>query len=143
MAGPFALDYFVFVFIAALGVLQLVAVYAGLRGLLLIPFRRLAVVVGLSAVVLAFLWFFLSEPRNVSDTEGGLDGNQMAGYFALGAGTATVLTFLLSSVINRSLAKASRLPGPGLDALRETTYWAVIAGTVRSLWKRYRVSTQK
>ena len=143
MAGPFALDYFVFVFLAALGVLQVVAAYTGMRGLLLIPFHRLAVVVGLTAVVLAFLWFFLSEPRNLADTEGGLDGNQMAGYFALGAGSATVLTFLLSSISNRSLAKNGRRPLPGLDALRETTYWTALARTLRSLWKHYRVSTQK
>ena len=138
MAGPFTLDYLVFVFIAALGVLQVVAAYSALMGLLLIRPRALAFVIGAAVTALAFLWFFLSEPRNVSDAEGGLDGNQMAGFFAVGAGSALVLTLLLSSISNRSLAKSDHQCADGLDALRETTYLKALRGTVKDLWTRYK-----
>lgn len=137
MVGPFALDYFVFVFIAALGVIQLVAAHSALRGLLFIRSRPLAIVAGLAATGLAFVWFFVSEPRNIPDTDGGLDGNQMAGLFALGAGSALVLTLLLSSLSNRSMGSGGQNAVPGLDALRASTYLEALIGTLRSLWKRY------
>ena len=138
MAGPFTLDYLVFVFIAALGVLQVVAAYSALRGILLIRPRAMAFIIGTAVTALAFLWFFLSEPRNVSDAEGGLDGNQMAGLFAVGAGSALVLTLLLSSISNRSLAKSDHQCDEGLDALRETTYLKALRGTVKDLWTHYK-----
>ena len=137
MVGGFALDYFVFVFIAALGVLQMAAAYSALQGLLFIRFRPLAFLSGLLVTTLAFLWFFLSEPRNIPDTEGGLDGNEMAGLFALGAGSALVLSLLFSSVSNRSMIRSGQQPKTGLDALKETTYVRALLGTLKYLWKRY------
>ena len=137
MVGPFFLDYFVFVFIAALGVLQMVAAYSALRGLLFIRVRPLAFLIGSATTALAFLWFFLSEPRNISDQEGGLDGNQMAGLFAVAAGSALILTLLVSSVSNRSLGASGQRFNSGLDALRETTYLKALISTLKSVWKRY------
>ena len=77
-----------------------------------------------------FLWFFLSESRNIADTEGGLDGNQTAGYFTVSAGSAVILTLFVSSLSNRYL----RRDGPfsaGLDALRETTYLRSLARALK------------
>ena len=90
MVGSFALDFFVFAFIASLGVLQMVASYTALRGLLFIRVRSLAFFLGLATTVLGFLWFFLSEPRNLPDSNGGLDGNQIAGLYTLGAGASLI-----------------------------------------------------
>lgn len=136
MPGPFLLDYLVFVFLVSLGVLQTAAAYSGLRGLLFVKARPLAFLLGLATAALAFSWFFLSEPRNISDTEGGLDGNQMSGFFAAGAGTAFLITLLLSSLSNRSMGGNGQRPRPGLDALRETTYLKALAGTLKVRWKR-------
>ena len=143
MVGPFVLDYFVFVFLAALGVIQVAASYSDLRRLLFIPSRRAAVAAGTMVTAAAFAWFFLSEPRNISDDAGGLDGNQMAGLFALGAGSALIGTLLLSSLLNRSLESIERHVSPGLDALRETTYINAILRTLKHLWKHYGALTQK
>ena len=137
MVGAFALDYFVFVFIAALGVLQMVAAHSALRGLLFIRVRPLAFLTGLVTTALAFVWFFLSEPRNIPDTAGGLDGNQMGGLFAVASGSALVLTLLLSSISNRSLGRSVQQFNPGLDALRETTYLKALLSALKTLWKRY------
>ena len=137
MPGPFALDYFVFVFVAALGVLQAVAAYSDLRGLLLIRSRPLAFFLGLAAASLAFIWFFASEPRNLPDTQGGLDGNQSAGLFAVAAGSALLLTLLFPSVVNRSLGTRGQPLDPGLDALRETTFLKALSlRTLREQFKR-------
>ena len=137
MVGAFFLDYLVFVFIAALGVLQMVAAYSALRGILFIRSRRLAFLSGLVTTVLAFLWFFISEPRNVPDTDGGLNGNQMSGLFAVGAGMALALTLLLSSIRNRTMGRDSRRTNNGLDALRETNYLNALYGTIKNMRNRF------
>ena len=137
MAGPFFLDYFVFVFLAALGVLQVVAAYRSLQGILFIRSRLPAFLGGVGTTAFAFLWFFLSEPRNISDNEGGLDGNQMSGMFALAAGSALLLTLILSSISNhRKLGKTDQQFNSGLEALRETTYVNALLSTLGNLWKR-------
>ena len=143
MVGPFTLDYLLFVFLAALGVLQMVASYTALRGLLLIRCRPVAFLAGFVVTVLAFIWFFISEPRNLPDTEGGLDGNQLAGLFAVGAGSALILTLLLSSLRNRTMGGGERQFNLGLDALRETTYLKALRCTLKDRWTRYRTLTRK
>ena len=137
MVGEFALDYFLLVFIAALGVLQVVAAYSDLRGLLFIRARLVAFLAGLLTAATSFLWFFLSEPRNISDKAGGLDGNQMAALFSVAAGSALVLTLLLSSIRNRSMRRVGQEYNSGLDALKETTYLIALVNTLRTRWKRY------
>ena len=136
MPGPFILDFFVFVFISALGVLQMVAAQNRLWGLLFIRRRTIAFLVGFGSTTLAFLWFFLSEPRNLSDTHGGLDGNGAAGIFTIASASALALTLVISSIRNRSMGKGDRRYAVGLDALRETTYLRALLGTVKVLWKR-------
>ena len=138
MAGSFILDYLLFVFIAAFGALQMAAACGPLPGLLLIRSRPLAFGSGLVITVAAFLLFFMTEPRNISDTEGGLNGNQTAGLFTLGAGSALILTLVLSSISNRALGKGQQQYSPGLDALKETTYFNALTTTLKDLWKRYR-----
>ena len=136
MPGPFALDFLIFVFIASFGVLQVVFARSSLRGLLLFKSRQIAFMLGLLLITAAFLWFFLSEPRNLSDTQGGLDGNQAAGLFSVGAGLALVLTLGLTSLRNRSMGDGGHRMLPGLEALKETTYFKALFATLRVLWKR-------
>ena len=136
MPGPFALDYSILVFVAALGVVQMAAARSSLRGILFLPSRLGAFVAGLALTTLAFLWFFLSEPRNIPDTEGGLDGNQTAGYFAVAAGSAVILTLLLTSLSNRCMGGVRSLE-PGLEAMRQTTYMRALAHALKHLgWIR-------
>jgi hypothetical protein len=135
--SPFALDYFLFVFVAACGVIQIAAAYSALRGLLFFRSRPLAALLGLLLVAFAFLWFFLSEPRNIPDTEGGLDGNQQAGLFAAAAASAIAFTLLLSSILNLPMGSIRRAYAPGLDALKETTYIKALISTLMKLWERF------
>lgn len=97
---------------------------------------------GLALVTGSFVWFFTSGPRNISDTAGGLNGNQQSGYFALGAGLAVAATMALSSLLNLRLGQ--RTNGElGLDALRHTTYFQALTGDVRRWWRRWQQWIQK
>ena len=141
MPGPFALDFFILAFLISLGTLQMAAAYRSLRGLLFVRSRTAAFLLGLAVMSAAFIWFYLSEPRNISDTEGGIDGNQSSALFAGGAGGAVLTTLLLSSLLNRSFGRndGSRNQDPyppGLEALGQTNYVRAFKATVRSLWGR-------
>ncbi len=138
MVGPTALDFFVFAFIASLGVLQMVAAHAALQGLLFLRVRPVAFFMGFITTILGFLWFFLSEPRNLPDTNGGLDGNQIAGLYTLGAGAALLVTLLVSSITNRSLGFGKHKLSSGLDALRETSYLRALVDSLKDIWTSYR-----
>ena len=133
----FEWDYLLFVFISACGVLQMVAAYKGLQGILFLRNRYLAFGLGLVATMLSFVWFFVSEPRNIADTAEGLSGNEQFGFFSLAAGCATLFTLLLSSLRNRKLGSESDRFQPGLDALRETNYLRALLSTLKSMRKRW------
>lgn len=141
MPGPFFLDFLILAFLISLGTLQMAAAYRSLRGLLFVRNRTAAFTLGLALTLAGFLWFYLAEPRNISDTEGGIDGNQSSALFAGGAGVAVLTTLLLSSLLNWSLGKSERAQDggsyrPGLDALERTNYIRAFKAAVRSLWGR-------
>jgi len=62
------LDYFVLVFVASLGVYQIVAVRVGLRGLCFFRQSIVQSFFGAAAIVGAFAWFYAKEERNRSAT---------------------------------------------------------------------------
>ena len=122
MTGSFVLDYFLLVFLAACGLFQIIAAKENLRGMLFFQRRPGSLLFGLALVTASFTWFYLSEPRNVSDSALGLNGNEQFAYFFAGLGTALVFTLIVSSLRNWTLgADRTQLPN-GLDALQESTY---------------------
>ncbi len=141
MLSDFGRDYFLLVFVASLGVLQLTAAYSRLYGLLLFN-RALSSLLGLAAVVLAFTWFFASEPRNIPDTSSGLDGNQQALLFSAGVLAALVTTLVVSSLRHWSMAGGDE-DDRGLDALRRASYLRVLMKGLDGHWKRSTESTRR
>ena len=98
--------------------------------------RSASILIGLTALVAAFAWFFLSEPRNVPDSALGLNGNEQFAYFFAGSGTGLAITLILASLRQwRFGAEHPGLPA-GLDALRETTYFPVIYRAIHRLLRR-------
>ncbi len=133
---PLALDYLVLVFVTCCGVLQLAATYGGLKGLYLLKTPVLNLLTALALTVVPFVWFFVSEPRNLSDATGGLDGNQQAVLFVTGSVTAIVFTLLITSLRRPDLGKIDPKEQRGLGALRHTAFLWALRTTLRSLWTR-------
>jgi hypothetical protein len=112
-----AFDYWLLAFLASLGVIQLAAVQAGLRGMWLFSSAAAGRLSGILLVLIAFAHFFLPVNRNVR----GVEGWQQTYLFALGALAALVLTLALSSLLKRGLHPG--WPGEGgLAALKDRTY---------------------
>ena len=128
----FAFDYYLMVVIAAAGTLQIAAVVGDIRGLLLFSNTIVGYSFGISLVLFGYLIFFATAERNVNDTLGGLDGNVQFVLFLLGAITATLLTFVVSSVLNRRMYELDDTTD-GLEALRRTTYLKAVLVRLRSI----------
>ncbi len=137
----FTVDYYLFALIASLGVLQVAASLGNLRGLLVFKSPVLARTLGLMAPIAAFIWFFTSETRNLNDYEGGLDGNYQALLFLLGAVSATIITALLTSIVNARLAGREPEPGEGLEALAHNSYAKAVRHSLRYWWRNWRTQT--
>ena len=122
MTGSYILDYYGLVILASVGVFQAIAAVQGFRGLLFFKYRPSSFLFGLAMIVGSFTWFFISEPRNVSDSAHGLNGNEQFAYFFAGSGPGLAVTLALSSLRNWGMrAGDSALPA-GLDALRDISY---------------------
>ena len=131
----FAADYVLFIFLASLGVVQLAALKNGLKGLYFIRIPLLNFVAALVLVVGSFVWFFVSEPRNLPDTGGGLDGNQQAMFSVAAAVGAVLFTLATTSLLNAGFGRGEDGRGTGLQALRRTNYFIALRHTMGRLWK--------
>ena len=123
------LEYFIFVVVTSLGVLQLAAANAGLSGFLFLRRRYWTIAFSVLAITWAFWWFFSVANRNHI----GLAGVELFTGFSLGVLTAVALTLGLSSAIRELLRHNgeadppgfyldANLVGEGLEALRSQTY---------------------
>ncbi|MBI4299073.1 MAG: hypothetical protein HY666_04855 [Chloroflexi bacterium] len=139
----FAQDYYLLIFIASLGVLQIVASYSGLRSILFFKRSSVARLGGMAAIIAAFVWFFASEPRNINDTRGGLDANNQALLFALASLTAVIATLIGSSLVNVRMRGNSTSPEDGLEALKETSFLQALSESLSRWWKKWQKQMQK
>ena len=116
--ADFTLDYFLMVLVVSLGLLQIAAAYAGLKGLSF--FRRpiLDHIFGLIAIIGGFWFFYGTEYRNVRS----LEGSQQFAYYLAGVVAAVFLTLVLSSLINFGLRDSLEKGERGLEALKKTNY---------------------
>lgn len=114
-----ALEYLLFVFVAALGVLQGAASLSRLGGLSFFPRPWLGYPLAALTIGGAYAWFFHREDRNYQ----GLEGIQQAVLFSLAVLLALGFTLLLSSLLHHRPAPTGE---SGLEALRETGYWRAL-----------------
>jgi hypothetical protein len=131
----FATDYFILVFFASVGVIQVAASIGRLNGLLFFKSHLVARALGLALAVAAFAWFFATEQRNIGDTEGGLDANSQGLFFFFGASAGVVFTFVVSSLVNIRMKRAKPSPGAGLDALKDTSYVRALSYSIGYWWR--------
>lgn len=129
-----ALDYFVLVFVASLGVYQIVSIYAKLDGICLFKQQWLQYIFGILAIVGAFGWFFTNKERNVQHT---VEGAQQLGLF-LGAIVASwVVTNILASIIQAKVDTRAGDPSEekhyklGIENLKTRTLLGSIMSNIR------------
>ena len=129
MTGSFILDYYLLVFLASCGVFQMIGACKAFVGMLYLKYRPGSFLFGLALLIGSFTWFFLSEPRNVSDSSQGMNGNEQFAYLFAGLGTALAFTLLVSSLINWKLGTQRSDFWPALDALKQSGYLRVFYRT--------------
>ena len=145
MMFSFAVDYFILVFVASLGVMQAAASIGGLRGLLVFKNPLVARPLGIAIAIAAIVWFFMVAERNINDYEGGLDSNQQGLLFFLAVATSGVLTCVLTSLLNWRIVDSrlrgndgecrgngeERAPDAGLGAMRHSNWFQALAHNYR------------
>jgi hypothetical protein len=128
-----AFQYFIFVFIAAVGVLQLVAAGTQLKGILFFKRKALAYFFSFLAIGGSFYWFF--QWHNRIDTvmrHTGLEGAQLFRCFCMAAFAALVLTLIVSSLLKARRKGQPKGSRQGLDALKEMSYFEAVKHSLRS-----------
>ncbi len=122
------LIYFTFIFLAALGVLQIAAALNSLRGLLLVRNKFLSILIGIVLVAGAFVWYLnLTNGFLLAKIE----GEQQGILFLLGSSAALLVTLILASLFHWNRSMPSLQETNGLDALKEMTYWQVLRVQLR------------
>ena len=122
-------EYFLMVFISCLGLFQLVAVREKLHG---ISFFNRAIWGYLFAALSiggAFAWFFAAGDRLALFPR--LEGSERFALFIAAFFLALVVTLCLSSLIKRRSLSRQDNPEPGLDALRQMTYFQAITRHIK------------
>lgn len=112
--GLLAPNYFVFCFIASLGVLQFVAARYGLRGMMLLP-RRASTWVGLAIILFAYVWFFAVQPDLYIP---GLAGGELSTFAVVAFTLAVAASFVLGYVSLRLPSRSRVLPAPRRERIR-------------------------
>jgi chromate transport protein ChrA len=119
-------QYYLFVFVAAVGVLQLVAAYRQWSGLSFFRNRTLSYLFSFLTVVGSFVWFFGWENRmDTAMRRAALEGAQQFVYFNTAAFLALVFTLIVSSLlfVYRKRTQPRRKAYPqGFGALGEISY---------------------
>ena len=133
----FAVDYFVMVFVASLGVMQAAASIGGLRGLLVFKNPLTARALGIAVAIAAVACFFLIEERNINDYKGGLDSNEQGLLFFLAVAASGIFTCVVTSLWNwrmvgsRGREDDGERATAGLGALRDGTWWQAVGRNYR------------
>ena len=129
-----ALDYFLLVFIAAIGVYQIASIPAGLRGLWFFRQRKVQYIFGILAILGAFGWFYTNEERNIQHT---VEGAQQLWLFLAAIVSAYFTNAILASIIQAAVSTRGDSPvrgkqhDQGVETLKTTTLFNGILSSLR------------
>jgi len=132
-------DYFMFVFIGAIGVFQIAAVPAKLKGLCFFGRPVMQYIFGVLAITASFCWFFIGEERNFQHR---IEGSQQLGLFLLAILASYYFTLIVVSVIKsifnseEDKPKLGRQHDEGMETLKTETFLGGIASSLRKERKR-------
>ncbi len=129
-----SLDYFILVFMAAMGVYQMVAIHAKLDGLCFFKQPVVQYIFGFLAIIGAFGWFFTSKVRNIQHTT---EGAQQLGLFLAAIVASYFVTAILASIIQAKVdshvdkASEAKPQDMGIDIYRTNTFIGSIASRLK------------
>lgn len=133
-------EYYLFVFIASVGVLQLVAAYRQIKGLLFFQNKILSYIFSILAIGGSFGWFFgWADRLDTIMRRVGLEGAQQFLYFNMGAFLALIFTLIVTSLLYayRSRAQCHQKSYPqGLGALKEIGYFEALKLSLKPRGRR-------
>ena len=118
-----ALEYFGLVFIAIMGVLQIVAAYNNLIGISFFSRKIYSYLFAASTVGPALAGFFTWHLRNPF---GVIQGREQFGFFMLALTIALILTLTASSLLKNRYLRGKYTQHDGLAALREVTFFQAL-----------------
>lgn len=129
-------EYLTFIFMASVGVLQLVAAWRQLNGLLFLKRPALAYPFSLLVIAGSFYWFFQRDNRiDTIMRRPGLEGSGQFYNFCMGAFAALLFTLAVSSLIGllrRRVQRNENENSEGLDTLRQMSYYEAVKRSFRS-----------
>lgn len=123
----FVAEYCFYVFIAVIGMLQLIATRWQIRGISFFRNKGWGYAFGTVAIAAVFIWFFRFTGLDLAQPT--FDTPPQLFWLSLSTFLAVVFTLGLSSIVNRKLVA----PGDdddgdeGLEALKRKTYWRAIS----------------
>ena len=129
-----ALDYFLLIFIASIGVFQIAAIHGKLEGLWFFRRPLMQYIFGVLAIIGAFGWFFRAGVRNEPHS---VEGSQQLGLFLSAIIAAYIITAILSSVIRFRLSSQRGTPRKGkqyeqgVETLKTKTVFGGIVSSLR------------
>lgn len=134
-------EYFILVFIASIGVLQLIATVTQRKGLLFFNRKALAYLFSFLAIGGSFGWFFgwgdpmdmaMRQTGDAAMRQTGLEGAQQFLYFNMAVFAALVVTLIVSSLLKARWKGQPKGSSQGLDALKERSYFQAVKHNFRS-----------
>ena len=134
-------EYYLFVFVASVGVLQLVANYRQIKGLLFFQNKILSYIFSILAIGGSFGWFFgWADRLDTIMRRVGLEGAQQFLYFNMGAFLALIFTLIVTSVLYAYRSKAQchqKSYSQGLGALKEVGYFEALKLSLKPRGRRH------
>jgi len=124
----FVAEYCAYVFIAVIGMMQIVAAKWGLRGIMFFRIKKWCYAFGTIAIVGVFIWFFGFTGLNLKEPT--FDTPPQLLWLAVSVALALLVTFGLSSLINRHLTKdeiSDKTQPDGIEILKQKTYWQAVS----------------
>ena len=138
----FTSDYFLMVFVASIGVLQIIASMRQINGLLFVKSPVLIRIIGTALILGVAFWFFTNENRNINDYDGGIDAPTQSLLFFLASVSALLFTLALSTLVNFNMDKKTTETAEGIDILKNTNYGRALSRNMRYWWREWRTKTK-
>ena len=124
----FVAEYCVYIIIATIGVMQLIAARWELRGIAFFHNKKWGYIFGIVAILGAFIWFFSFTGLNLKKPT--FDTPPQLLWLAVSVSLALLVTLGLSSIVNRHLTsntERDKTQADGIEVLKQKTYWQAIS----------------